>query len=85
MERIAHIRRARIAGYSVSVFEKLGIPARTQRYSFDTLDGVSSLPTTPVWVFLHEVSRRLTELMHMLSWLHPALLELKLLSSVLHG
>ncbi|TBU35999.1 Gaa1-domain-containing protein [Dichomitus squalens] len=28
-----------IARYSVGVFEKLGIPARTQRYSFDTLGG----------------------------------------------
>ena len=33
----------RIAGYSVGVFEKLGIPARTQRYSFDTVDGVRPL------------------------------------------
>ncbi|KAI0748103.1 Gaa1-domain-containing protein [Daedaleopsis nitida] len=29
-----------IAAYAVGRFEKLGIPARTQRYSFNTIDGV---------------------------------------------
>ena len=37
------ISGSRIAGYSVGVFEKLGIPARTQQYSFDTIDGVRPL------------------------------------------
>ncbi|KAM5535178.1 hypothetical protein V8D89_011114 [Ganoderma adspersum] len=31
-----------IASYAVGVFEKLGIPARTQRYSFDTVDGTTN-------------------------------------------